>query len=321
MSTAFEKPRLVASRCLGFAACRWNGVTISVPFIQKLKPFVDFVTTCPELEIGLGVPRDPIRLVDSGKGSILAQPATGKIFTQKMKDRAEKFLGDLGDVDGFILKGRSPSCGIKDVKIYGSLDARVPIRKDIGVFASEVLKKFPHLAIEEEGRLTNLRLREHFLIRIFIHAKWRKIKKSPSPRNLIEFHSSNKMLLMAYSQKQLRILGKIVANHEKHSLSEMIERYEENLSLALLKPARVSSIVNVMMHILGYFSDKLTAKEKRYFLSMLDKFKNGRAQFAAPLSILQSWLARFDNEYLSSQTFFQPFPDDLMDWGDSAKKD
>jgi len=144
----FSKPRIFASKCLGFAACRWNGVAISDPFIESLKERVDFITVCPEVEIGLGVPRDPIKVVSKNGKLRLVQSGSGRDVSGEMKDFTDKFLGSLGEVDGFILKAGSPSCGIG------------------GFFGSGVLARFAHLPVETEERLTNPGIRERFLEKI-----------------------------------------------------------------------------------------------------------------------------------------------------------
>ena len=180
MSHDFPKPRIVVSKCLGFAACRYNGLMISSPFVRKLKDHVDFIPVCPEQEIGLGVPRDPIRIVETKGRRSLYQPATGRDVTKEMNDFSAKFFKDLGPVDGFLLKTRSPSCGIKDVKVYpGSLKGATPVTgKSSGFFGGLALESYPGRAIEDENRLKNAVIREHFLTRVFAMVHLRETLKS-----------------------------------------------------------------------------------------------------------------------------------------------
>ena len=168
---SFVKPVVVVSKCLGFAHCRFNGLTISSHTVDKLKPHVDFKPVCPEVEIGLGVPRDPIRVVKEAGKLRLLQPATGNDVTGKMTEFAESFLGAVEDADGFILKSRSPSCGIKDVKMYSDMEKRSSGVRGSGFFGGAVIDKFPNLPVEDEGRLTNFRIREHFLTKLFTIAR------------------------------------------------------------------------------------------------------------------------------------------------------
>jgi uncharacterized protein YbbK (DUF523 family) len=164
----FSKPIIVVSKCLGFDHCRYNGLIINDDFVEKLKAYVEFKPVCPEVEIGLGIPREPIRVVDIGGDIRLIQPDTGRDLTETMQDFANSFLDSVGTVDGFILKSRSPSCGIKDVKIYsGTKNDSMVLEKSGGFFGKAVIEKFPYLAIEDEGRLKNFRIREHFLTKLY----------------------------------------------------------------------------------------------------------------------------------------------------------
>ncbi|MBU8922936.1 MAG: DUF523 domain-containing protein [Bacteroidales bacterium] len=161
-----SRPKVVVSSCLEFDSCRYDGQKVSSPAVLHLRKHVEFIPVCPELEMGLGVPRDPIRIVRSPGGLCLIQPATGKDFTGEMKAFVGSFLDSVGEVDGFILKNRSPSCGIGDVKIYSGVDAESPSGKGCGFFGSEVLRRFGHLVVEAEERLNDSELREHFLAKL-----------------------------------------------------------------------------------------------------------------------------------------------------------
>ena len=174
---AFAKPRVVVSKCLGFAACRYDGAMISDDFVRRLAAHVTFCPVCPEMEIGLGCPRDPIRVVLAGKELRLMQPATGRDVTEAMRQFADSFLGGLGEVDGFLLKSRSPSCGLKDVKVYGGPAGNMPQSVGRGFFGGAVLDRFPGAAAEDEGRLRNFTLREHFLTRLFVPAEFREVRR------------------------------------------------------------------------------------------------------------------------------------------------
>jgi uncharacterized protein YbbK (DUF523 family) len=182
MTVKSVKPRIVVSKCLGFAACRYNGLMISSPLVRKLKDQVDFIPVCPEQEIGLGVPRDPIRIIEDKGKRRLYQPATGLDLTKEMNAFINSFLKTLGQVDGFLLKSGSPSCGIKDVKVYPKLTKRHrPVtEKSYGFFGGRVLELYPGLAIEDEDGLKNPAIREHFLTRIFAQVCSRKIPISAS---------------------------------------------------------------------------------------------------------------------------------------------
>ncbi|MEO0248796.1 MAG: DUF523 and DUF1722 domain-containing protein [candidate division WOR-3 bacterium] len=308
----FDKPSVIVSKCLGFAECRYDGKVINDEFVDRLRPYVTFHPVCPEVEIGLGVPRSPIRLVLAGNELRLVQPATGNDVTEKMKGFTRSFLQDILDVDGFILKNRSPSCGIKDVRIYPGPAKVASIGRGAGFFGGAVIKGLPHLAIEDEGRLQNLRIREHFLTKLFTLSAFRTVKRSNSFKYLVDFHTRNKFLLMAYNQRELRELGRVTANREREAPEYLIERYQVHLFRALSRAPSYTSIINVLMHSLGYFSKGLSSREKSFFLESLQRYRSGRIPLRTVTSLLESWIIRFDEEYLAQQTFFEPYPEDLM---------
>ena len=315
----FVKPVVVVSKCLGFARCRFNGLAISSHTVDKLKPHVDFIPVCPEVEIGLGIPRDPVRIVKAEEEQMLVQPATGVDVTDKMTEFAESFLGSLGEVDGFILKSRSPSCGIKDVRIYPNMEKGSSGMRGSGFFGGSVLDKFPSLPVEDEGRLTNFRIREHFFTKLFTMARFRAVKSSNSMKELVQFQTENKLLLMAYNQEKMRILGRIVANPDKKPFGELIGDYEEHLARAFSRASRYTSNINVLMHGLGYFSNELSSDEKAFFLDSLERYRAETVPLSVPLNIIRSFVVRFHEDYLAQQTFFEPYPEDLMEITDSGK--
>jgi len=169
----FARPVVVISKCLEYAPCRYDGAMISDEFVRRMKGHVEFRPVCPEMEIGLGCPREPIRVVSVGGELRLMQPTTGRDVTCEMHAFAAAFLGGLGPVEGFLLKSRSPSCGIKDVKVFAAPDADEPCGVGRGFFGAAVLERFPDAAVEDESRLQNPSLCEHFLTRIFTMAEFR----------------------------------------------------------------------------------------------------------------------------------------------------
>jgi len=319
----FERPRVVVSKCIEFEHCRWNGLRIASDVVKLLKPHVEFLPVCPEVEIGLGVPREPIRVVASEDGGQrLYQPATDTYYTQEMEAFADRFLGALPPVDGFLLKSRSPSCGIKEVKRYpppeSTKTGAMPRKVGTGFFAAAVEARFPLLPREDEGRLTNFRLRETYLTAIYTLSELRSLEAQPTMGGLVAFHTRHKLLLMAYNEEAMRSLGRLVANHEERPLSEILPAYRQGLCEALTKPARYTAAINVLQHALGYFDD-LSAAEKAFFLGALEDYRGGRVPMSVPASIVRSWIVRFDQPYLAGQSYFQPYPEDLVQISDSGK--
>ncbi len=319
----FEKPRIVISKCLGQAKCRYDGAVIHSDLVEGLAPFVDYITVCPEMGIGLPVPREALRIVRNEQGEdCLVFSMSGTDKTQAMLDFAKTFLGGLdeNEIDGFILKHRSPSCGMNDVKIYRGIGKSPMIPgKTTGLFGRKVEELFPMIPVENEGRLLNFNLREHFMMRVFLMRDFKKAKASGKLSELIRFHSTNKYLFMAFSQKHLSSMGKVVANHEKDDLQTLIKKYEEYLIKATSQPLSIQRNINVLLHIFGYFKKHLNSAEKAFFLEKMELYNKKRIPFSVMLGILNSWVIRFDEPYLKGQTIFEPFPVSLFEVTDSGK--
>ena len=316
--TDFPRPRVVVSKCIEFEYCRYNGSIISSPFVQKLKDYVEFVKVCPEVDIGLGIPREAVRLVKRDDQILLLNSMTGEDHTSEMTGFCNDFLGGLKDINGFILKSRSPSCGIKEVKLYNKI-GKVPANstKSSGLFGNAVLEKFSFLPIEDEGRLTNLQIRQHFLTKLYTFTNFEMLEHKSG--DLVKFHSQNKYLFMSYNQSKLKLAGRIVANHEHKAIKEVFQEYRHALYQIFQTRSRIGSNINVLMHILGYFSKHLSVNEKAHFLEHLEFYRSKRIPLVVLTSILKSWSLRFDLAYLLQQTYFDPFPAELMDVTNSGK--
>jgi len=308
----FTKPRVVVSRCIEFEPVRWDGSLIKSEFVDSLKPEVEFIPVCPEVEIGLGLPREPVRIVKKGTKFRLLQPATGLDFTEKMQQFTEKFLDKLPEVDGFILKSGSPSSAMKDAKIYPSTEKVSPLSKGPGFFGGGVVAKFGFLAVEDEKRLLNPRIKEHFLTKLFTLADFRAVKNSGSINRLIDFQARNKLLFTAYSQKELHIMGRIVAQPKGKLFNDTAAEYQSHLWEALKQPPRRGANENVLTKAAGYFTSKLTKDEKAFFLKTVANYKAGKLPLNTPLNVLKAWIIRFNEEYLMQQTFLEPYPEALI---------
>lgn len=313
------RPRVVFSRCLGFDNCRWNGGTISEPLVEQIKPFVEIITVCPEVAVGLGIPRDPIRLVGDETSQRLIQPETGIDVTDKMIAFSQRFLSEIEPPDGLILKYASPSCGPRQVKVYVNEKRGAASIRSSGMFAAAMAAAHPFAVIEDEGRIKSFDIRQHFLTRLFAAARFREAQSAGRARDLVAFHSRYKLVLMAYNQTKMRELGRIVANPTKRSMSHVFADYAKLFHLALLKAPRRTSAINVLMHGFGYVSDRLTQKEKAFFLDSLEQYRDRHVPLSVPTSIMRSWIIRFDVAYLADQFYLEPYPQQLVDVLDSGK--
>ncbi|MBN2250609.1 MAG: DUF523 and DUF1722 domain-containing protein [Candidatus Altiarchaeota archaeon] len=317
---ARARPKVVVSRCIEHEPCRYNGQMINDELVAKLKDHADYVTVCPEADIGLGIPRDPVRVVKVEEKLLLFQPATGKEYSRDMISYSDAFLSALSGIDGFILKYRSPSCGLKDVKVYvgrGGPDDIKGIESGSGFFGSAVLKKFTGLAIEDEARLGNPVLREHFLTKLYALASYREAANLRSWKALTDYHARNKLLLTAYGQAKMRDMGKIAAGGK--DLEQALKEYRDGLYSAFSKIPKYGSMINALMHAFGYFKDKVSADEKKFFASSLEEYRDERIPLSAVQRLLYSWAIRFDEKYLLQQTLFDPFPQDLAKITDASR--
>ena len=332
----WPRPRLVVSRCLEFERCRFNGGGVASETIAALRKWADFITPCPEVDVGLGVPREPVRMivVPGGAGEpgggpagglALVQPATKRDLTADMMAFSGRFLASLPEVDGFVLKAKSPSCGVSNARVYTSADAREPGgRSAPGFFAAAVKERFPDHPMEDEGRLTEFENRQDFLGRIFTLARWREAAEAAvagaavggsGASAVMEFQAENKLLLMAWDQVTMRKLGKIAANEQKAAPAEVVVEYGPLLRKALKERTRSSAISNTLQHAIGYFKDDLSGDEKQHFLDLLEKYRTGRAGPGglSPLrELIHSWAIKYRTGYLLSQTFLAPFPPELL---------
>lgn len=288
---------------------------INSEFIQKLEPFVEFVTHCPEVEIGLGVPRKWIRIVMEGDAKTLVQPATGADLTRKMADYIKETIPSLPAIDGFILREGSPSCSMSRVRYYAGPEKGAKVAgTGPGLFGEAVLSSFAGLPIESDGRLRNQKIREVFLTKIFAISALRGVESSGKMRELVEYHSRNKYSFMTYGQSKLKELGRIVANRDNLPFDEVIVNYRAKLLELFGTSPRSTSVINVLNKVYGYFSKSLSKVEKDRYHQQVALFRRGQTTLTSLREMLMLWGLRFDEDYITSQTFFQPFPNELNEF-------
>jgi uncharacterized protein YbgA (DUF1722 family)/uncharacterized protein YbbK (DUF523 family) len=307
----FSSPIIVISKCLGFAHCRYNGQIVPSLFVEAMSPFVEFIDICPECEIGLGVPREPILMVDDGSRKLI-QPAIGLDLTEKMTTFSRSYLKGLEDFDGFILKSKSPSCGIRTTKVFMDPDSgKCLYHEGNGFFAETVLRDYPDLPVIDERQITDSFLMDHFLTRAFALASFRDASLSGKIHTLVEYHTRNKLLFMAYDKELLNEMGNIVANRNELPVEEVYEKYLSLLTRVLSKPLETGCVVNALMHAFGYFSRKLNAGEKFGFMQKLQQYREDSSSIFELKKWFISRAEEFNVGYLLKQTFFCPYPPQL----------
>jgi len=279
--------------------------------------YVNYIPVCPEVSIGLGVPRDPIIIIKEDESYKLYQPKNNLDLTDRMKDFSERFLSSLKEVDGFLLRSKSPSCGVLGTKIFEDPYSSIPIEEGKGLFAKKVFERFGYLAIEDEVRLKDLEIRNHFLTKIFAFAELRKtLNNNTSIKELINFHQRYKYLLMAYNQKILRTLGRLIATQRDLEIYDLISTYKEEFRKAFLNMPSRGSHINVLQHIFGYFSKYLNTKEKEDFYNLLDKYREGSIYLTEIIKLIREYNFRFKNSYIINQRYLYPYPEELLFYKD-----
>jgi len=304
MSNFNLRPKVVVSRCF-FEHTRYDGGIISSDVVKKLEKYCDFVRVCAEVEIGLPIPREPIDVFLINNELKLMNKSRTVDLTDKMLSFANDFADKLSDdIDGMILKSKSPSCGLNDAKLYGE-NGRV-VSKTAGLFAKTMVERFPNIVVENEMRLTNDKLRFEFFTFIFTHAWYRNIH---SKKELLEFHSKNKCLFLAKNEKLMREMGKIAA---QKGFDDSIKREYGLLLIQTQKtPLKLSKILNMLLHGYGHFKENLNAQEKAYFMDLLEDYKNNISSLQTVLAVLKSWAIRYSVDYILDQTFFETYPREL----------
>jgi len=306
--------RLGISACLLGQKVRYDGQhKLDHYLTDVLGRYVDWIPVCPEVECGLPVPREAMRLVgDDPASPRLLTIRTGIDHTERMQTWTERRLDELAKLDlhGFVFKSKSPSSGLFHVKVYNRHGN--PSKIGVGLFARAFRDRFPLLPMEEEGRLNDPLLRENFIERIFALARWREYENGGgSLSGLMAFHTRHKLQLMAHSPEAYRELGRLTATVTPAALPAVRQAYLNLFLAALALMATVRKNINVMQHIMGYFKKQLTGEEKRELLDLLDAYRAGTVPQLVPLTMLNHYIRKYRQTYLAEQTYLHPHPDEL----------
>jgi uncharacterized protein YbgA (DUF1722 family)/uncharacterized protein YbbK (DUF523 family) len=309
-----DKIRIGVSSCLLGNEVRFDGGHKRNEFVaDTFGQFVEFVAVCPEVEIGMGTPRESIALHrEQGELHLLGNQS-GADFTAKMKSYADRRTRALGadDLSGYILKKDSPSCGMARVRVYA--ENGMPSREGIGMFAAALMRRYPNLPVEEEGRLTDPKLRENFVERVFAYRRLQDFFAARwTQGGLIAFHTAHKLVLLAHSPNAYRELGRYVAEAKKIPRAEFRHEYETRFMSALKKLATPPRHVNVMQHMLGYFRDHLDEAARRELAGVIEDYARGLVPLIVPLTLIRHYVGRFEVEYLAGQVYLNPHPKELM---------
>jgi uncharacterized protein YbgA (DUF1722 family)/uncharacterized protein YbbK (DUF523 family) len=307
------KIKVGVSRCLLGDSVRYDGGHKRDRYLTDvLAKYFDWVPVCPEVEVGMGIPRESIRLVGDLTQPHLVGNKSGQDWTERMRAYAKIRLDKLAqeDLSGFIFKSDSPSSGAFRVKVYNVQGQ--PAGTGSGAFAGAFMRRFPLVPVEEEGRLHDLGLRENFIERVFSYARLQGLAKNISSRAVVEFHTRQKLLIMSHSTKHYQMLGKLVAEVKKQKPQEFMRTYTALFLEALALKATPAKHTNVLQHILGFLKNELTSEKKQDILRVIEDFRKELVPLVVPLTLLQHYARTLQVQYLCHQYYLYPHPKELM---------
>jgi len=301
------------SSCLMGSPVRHDGSHKRDRFLTDiLSEYFDFQPFCPETSIGLGIPRPAIRLVKQNDVIHLVESGNPENdYTDTMTDVSARYSSGLSHLSGYILKSKSPSCGMERVSLYN--DKGHAEKKGVGLFASELMKANPHLPVEEEGRLHDARIRENFIERVFAYHRWREMVDNDFTVNgLMNFHKQHKFILLAHNEAIYRKIGKLVAGANADNLDNTARAYINSFTEAMKHFATRKRHVNVLQHCMGFIKQQLDSDDKNELLGLFEKYVRGEVPLIVPITLLKHHFRKNPDEYIVEQLYMNPYPEELM---------
>ena len=306
--------RLGISRCLLGDEVRFDGGHKQDHFLTDvLGRYVEWVSVCPEVEAGLGTPREAMRLMGNPDHPRLMTIKSKHDHTPAMETMIATRLDSFQrqDLSGFVFKRGSPSCGVERVRVYTAQG--MPSHNGVGIFAKAFTAQFPLIPVEEEGRLCDPSLRENFIERVFCYRRFQDlVQNGVTQQALIRFHTIHKYLLLAHSQQHYETMGRLVGQTERSRSKDLTLKYGEHFMRALTMKATVRKHVNVLQHIVGYFKSRLTTQEKTELLGVIADYHGGLTPLIVPLTLVKHYVQIFDVGYIRDQVYLNPHPKELM---------
>jgi len=308
------RPRLGISSCLLGEPVRYDGSHKRDRWISAtLANYVDFVPLCPEMAIGLGAPRPPIRIFgDLGNERVIGADDPKLDVTEALETHARIMAGKLPDISGYIFKHGSPSCGMAKVRRYPTNHAP-PNRDAQGRYAGVLMEALPLLPTEEEGRLNDPALRDNFIERVFTYQRWQQlIRGGITPRGLVDFHTQHKYLIMAHGVAPYRVLGRLVSQAGATPLTETATSYITRLMPALKKPASRKGHANVLEHLQGFLKKNINRADKQEMAELIQRYRRGQVPLVVPLTLLKHHLRKHPHDWVANQVYLEPHPSEMM---------
>ena len=309
-----EKIKLGISTCLLGETVRYDGGHKLDRFLtDTLGQYVQYVPVCPEVECGLPVPRESMRLEGNPDFPRLITSRTKQDMTECMVRWAKRRVVEFEEEDlcGFIFKSDSPSSGMERVKVYN--EKGMPVKKGIGMFARIFMEHFHLLPVEDEGRLHDPELRENFIERIFTLKRWRGVLgKKENRGNIVDFHTKHKLLILSHSPKHYKMMGKLVAQAKDLPLKELYWQYQTLLMESLRLKTTPKKNANVLQHMMGYFKEQLSSDEKKELLEVIDHYRKEYIPLVVPMTLINHYVRKYDQPYLKQQVYLNPHPLELQ---------
>lgn len=315
-SQGSERPKLGISSCLLGYEVRFDSGHKAHKYIKNtLSLCFDFVPVCPEVSIGMSIPRPPIRLVEREQGDtkqihLLDSKDYSLDYTTQMQDFSEAYTASsIDELSGYILKKSSPSCGMARVKVYNEKTGHPRMEPSSGLFAEALMRNHPELPVEEEGRLNDLDLRENFLMRVYVYHAWKKLlEEGINAAKLVAFHSRQKYLLMAHDQEQARLIGQLVSKAGVGDINEKAQAYIRLLMQILRCRVSRKRHTNTLMHLMGYLREPLDKLDRKELLDHIMAYYEGKIPLLVPLTLLKHHFNRHPDPYIDIQTYLSPYP-------------
>lgn len=309
-----HKIKVGISSCILGNSVRYDGGHQLDRYLRDtLGRYFEYIPVCPEVECGLGIPREAMRLTGNPESPRLVTNHTQQDLTDQMVRWAGQKVKALEkeDLCGFIFKSRSPSSGMERVKVYD--EKGMPHKNGTGLFAGIFMKHFPMMPVEEDGRLHDPLLRENFIERVFALKRWREVLEgSKRMGDLVDFHTREKLLLLSHSEKHYRSMGKLVAKGKELKTTELYASYDKLLIETLRFKTTSAKNTNVLQHIMGYFKKQLSPDEKQELLDIIFQYKQGHLPLIVPITLIRHYIRKYDEPYLAKQSYLNPHPLELQ---------
>ena len=310
-----EKIRIGVSSCLIGEKVRWNGDHKQDRYVREiLSRYFEYIPVCPEVEVGMGVPRETVALYGDPEKPSMISKKTQTDWTKPMEKYIKSRINSLSadDLCGYIFKSKSPSCGMGRVPLYSEFGSH-KVKHGPGMFANAFINSFPLVPTEEEGRLNDPRIRENFIVRVFSFKRFNLLLNEKfSLGQWVKFHTQHKFLLLAHSRKHYDDLGALVANSKTIKPSELKKKYGELFMEALTSKSTPKKNTDVLLHMMGFLKKLLTKIEKEDILSTIEDYRSEILPLIVPVTLIRHQVKKHNIEYLHDQVYLNPHPKELM---------